>query len=481
MKHNTSSLQVYGQLVLAELSKYLNKSQAGEGPVLRQENPEKIAQKLDLNHFIKNGMRSQDEFNLFTAEYLSYTQGLQHPHYIGHQTSVPHINSAFADFIHGLINNPMSIYEMGPSAAVLERYVINWMLSKVNWFHHEDLSNFNSHPKNGSGILTHGGSLANLTALLTARANSSKDIWQEGINKALVVLAPSTSHYSVSRSISIMGLGENAVVPVRVNKEEVMMVDDLLKKVNQARSDNKTIMAIVANACATTTGLYDPIDEIGSFCLENQIWFHVDGSHGAAALLSEPDRYLMKGVEKANSVIWDAHKMLRTSCLCAAVLYRDPAQMAITFQQKASYLFREDERPGFDILSYQVECTKAALGSKLFFALAAEGEQSIGKEIEELFAITKVFYHLIQQQDDFDCPYVPESNILCFRYTAGKPDNKYQLALRNQLVMEGNFYITSSEMNEIRYLRLSVMNPLTKEKHIKVLLNEIRKIAGKMG
>ena len=154
--------------------------------------------------------------------------------------------------------------------------------------------------------------------------------------------------------------------------------------------------------------------------------------------------------------------------------------MGTTFQQKGSYLFHNKEDIGFDSLPYTLECTKAGLGTKLFWVLAAEGEHGLSQYIEDTYHNTRFFYDIINSHAYFSCPYFPESNILCFEFTRFERDNDFQLAIRNELIKQGHFYITSTEINDIRYLRITVMNALTKPSHIKALLEEIIRVADEL-
>lgn len=477
MKNNPDDLKKISEVVLDKLCVYLETSQQGKKKTLLQKPAEEIAKLLQLEMWIKEGGLDPTSVNHFIDTYLANTQHMHHPQYMGHQVAVPHVASGIADFIHGIINNPMAIYEMGPAAAVIEKFMVNWMLDKVGWFKGSHLSDFNRLVSNGGGVLTHGGSLANLTALSAARAFIAPDSWTNGTPSDLVILAPEEAHYSIARSISIMGMGQNAVIPVAVNNLKVMKPEALLSTYQKVKETGKRVMAVVANACTTATGLYDPLDEIGHFCEEHKVWYHIDGAHGASALVSDKEKHLLKGINRANSLIWDAHKMMRTSSLCAAVLFKDYQTMERTFQQKGSYIFHDKAALGFDTLPYTVECTKAAIGTKLFWVLAAEGEKGMATYIEDTYSNTRQFYQLINQHPDFYCPYVPEANILCFQYTKFGTDNDFQLQIRNEIVRRGNFYITSTELNNVRYLRLTIMNDLTRESHIKALIEEIIKVA----
>lgn len=480
MKNTAAELSKIIETILPELHQYVADSMSGSGKVLQQQMASSLAKELNLVDWIKNGGINPDNVNQFLSVYLANSQRMHHPHYIGHQVSSSHLASAVADFVHGVINNPMAIYEMGPSASVIERTIINWMLDKAGWFKGDSIDDFYTIEGNGSGVLTHGGSMANLTALLSARAKIAPEAWDEGSPDNLVVIGSEVAHYSISRAISIMGMGKKNFVSVPTTASEVLKPEHLQSIYQKAIDEGKKVMAVIANACATSTGLYDPVDEIGHFCNENGLWYHVDGAHGASALISDTEKDLMKGLHRADSMIWDTHKMLRTTTLCAAVLFKDAKNISSTFQQKGSYLFHDKEKPGFDFLPYTIECTKSGLGTKLFWVLAAEGEKSIADYINRQFRITKEFHKVISEDEDFECPYYPESNILCFRYRSGLDTNDFQLNIRNELVKQGDFYITSTELSGKRYLRLTIINALTEVVHLKRLLNAIRNIAGSL-
>lgn len=459
--------------VLNDLQTYQRDSETGKSHALIQKGPDALAHDMGLAKWIRAGGLDADNVSSFLTPYLENSQHIHHPGYIGHQVAVPHEGAAIADMVHGVINNPMAVYEMGPTASVIERVVVNWMLEKTGWFT-GPIDGFAQNPSNGAGVLTHGGSLANLTAVLAARARAFPKSWREGAPQNLGVIAPAATHYSLARAVSIAGLGQDAMCYAPVNNLDVLQPEKLEATYRQALDAGKNVFMVSANACTTATGLYDPIDEVAEFCESHDLWFHVDGAHGGSALLSVKERRHMKGVSRADSLTWDAHKMMRTSALCAAILFKDQKSMAGTFYQDASYIFYGGEdQIGFDVGPYAVECTKSALGAKLFWVLAMEGEQGMAAFIDKQYGDTRKFYELINAQDDFTCPYSPEANILCFKYD-GVNGNAAQLSLREKLLERGNYYITTAEINGVRYLRLSVMNPLTTLDTIQNLLAEIR-------
>lgn len=456
-----------------QLANYVQQSRDGSGLVLQQEHYRQLANTLDLTKYIREGgLGQRADYDEWFKTYLDNSQHMHHPHYMGHQVAVPHLSQGVADLIAGTINNPMALYEMGPSAAVIEHVVINWMLSKIGWHDGEDLA---SPAVAADGVLTHGGSMANLTALLAARAAISPDAWQSGNPGDLVIIGSEVAHYSISRALGIMGMGSSALATVLTDNREVLLADDLPRVWREANDAGKVVMAVVANACATSTGLYDPITEIGHFCQEHGLWFHIDGAHGASALASPVTKRYMQDSHLADSMIWDTHKMLRTSTLAAAVLFKDRTNMAKAFDQKGSYLFHEKEQQGVDTMAYTVECTKASLGTKLFWSLAAEGEDAVGDFVASRYDLARQFAELLETCEDFTTPYQPHANILCFRFDPAHT-NEEQLALRNRIVSRGSYYITSTEVQGIRYLRTVLINPYTTMEHLSGLVQEVRQV-----
>ena len=462
------------QTVIKALKEYYDESVSEKKPVIVQPSLKNIIDNLDLTSYVKEGGLTQGRLSEFMEKYLSSATRLHHPTYMAHQVAAPHYAGAIGSLIDGFTNNAMAIYEMGPSAAAIEYFIINWLLEKVGWPPSPIAApNDNKNTDFAGGVLVHGGSLANLTALIAARNRTAPDVWKKGTPTDLALLAPQGAHYSIARASGILGIGQDAICYLDVDERGAIIPDRLPDAYEKLRNDGKRALALIANACSTAVGIYDPLQEIGDFCRAHDIWFHVDGAHGASALLSEKYRHRLIGVEKADSIIWDAHKLMRTPTLCAALLVRDHRTIDHAFQQEASYLFHEKEQPGFDFMHRTVECTKAGLGLKLFMVLAALGEQGLAEHIERQMELAVEAFEYIHPLTEFECPVRPQSNILCFRIEGS---DHLQLLIRNRLIADGEFYISTTSFNGIRFLRLALMNPNTKLEHIKKLVQRVKEI-----
>jgi L-2,4-diaminobutyrate decarboxylase len=441
-------------LVAAELES----TRAREGKVLVQKSIEDILRELDFDRLVAEG---KGDLAALARGVLANSNRLRHPRYMGHQVAVPMVPSILADLLTGAINNGMAVYEMGPAATAVEKGIIRWMLGKLAW-------------GEGDGVLTHGGSLGNLSALLAARARIVPGSWSDGMPPGYVILASDIAHYSVERAAAILGLGSRNVLKVPVDGALRMHVESLKRIFAEQENAGREVLAVVANAGATANGAIDPLREIGQFCWDEGLWLHVDGAHAAAAIVSPKQRPLVDGIELADSVVWDTHKLLGTSALACATLFRDAASLQGTYEQHAPYLYSEGEKPGEDLSLKTFECTKGPIGLKLLFNLAVVGEAGLSAHVDHLFDQTRRFHDLIAKRKGFECFGPPQSNILLFRF--GK-DSALQDRLRRRLVLDGDFYITRTTVRRECWLRLVIQNPFTDDSDILALADRIEQLA----
>jgi L-2,4-diaminobutyrate decarboxylase len=469
------SFEADARIAIDALVAYEASSRERASPVIRQPPLSELAAHLDIEGLVAGGGLTGSAFQEFLDKYLAATTRLHHPGFLAHQVAVPNPAGAIGALVDAFTNNAMAVYEMGPAAATIEFVLVNWMLRKIGFTPSPLPPSRGAASPHGGGVLVHGGSLANLTALAAARARADPSAWQEGTRGDLVVVAPEVSHYSMSRAVGILGLGQKALRAAPADADGRLVPDRLPGLLARLRDEGRTVLAVVANACSTPAGLYDPLRETGALCRERGLWLHVDGAHGASALLSERLRGRLDGVELADSVVWDAHKMLRTPTLCAALLVRDHRDLDRAFQQDASYLIHEKDEPGFDFLHRTVECTKAALGLRLFLVLASEGEAAVARFVERQVELAREAAEILRREPGFEVAAEPESNIVVFRVG---DDDARQLELRKRLLARGDHYVSTTSFRGRRWLRLALMNPATELADIERLVAELRVIAG---
>jgi L-2,4-diaminobutyrate decarboxylase len=472
-KESESPFEADAAIIIRALSDFYERSVSGEVPVIQQPPMSRLAANMELSALVRDGGLTGEKLSWFIDQYLSALTRIYHPANIAHQQAVPHYMAALAGLVDNFVSSDGSIYELGPASVTVEYFLINWLLEKVGWTPAPLNPQQAAGGTYGGGILTHGGSLANLTALVAARTRVAPDVWQDGNPENLAILAPAETHYSIARAAGIMGMGHRAVYPLEVDERGVILPDRLPDALARVEAAGKQVVAVVANAGTTAAGLYDPLREIGAFCRERGLWFHVDAAHGGPALLTRRYRRLMDGVELTDSLAMNMHKLGRVTAFCTVLLVREARSLDEAFTQEASYLFYDKEQPGYDFLHRTIECTKPVLGLKLFMVLAAMGEAGLGDYVERQFDLTAQAYEYLQGLPDFTCPVEPQSNILCFQ---AKEAGDAPLALRDRLLARGKTYVSSAVLNGQRYLRLTLNNPATTMDDIKGLVHEIRDV-----
>lgn len=454
-----------GHRVIDQLADYLARAQRGAPlPVLPPSDPDALlaAWPSDFPEHPEGALEP------LLSRVLAASNHLHHPRYIGHQVTAPLPLAALCDCVAALLNNGMAVYEMGPVATAMERSVVRWMATQVGFGDGAD------------GVLTSGGSAGNLTALLAARqAQAGFDVWDDGATAGppLAVLASEQAHYCVQRAVQIMGWGNDGVVPVPTDARFRLRADRLATALRQAEDAGRKVIAVVANACSTATGSFDPLEAIADFCAAHGLWLHVDGAHGAAAALSAKYRHRLAGIARADSVVWDAHKMLLMPALVTAVLFRDGNRSYDAFAQQASYLFSEGaQTQQHDQAVRTLECTKRMMSLKLYAALAVYGTRLFADYVTQTFDLAQRFAARLDAAPDFELAVEPEANIVCFRHVPfGVPDlDPLQERIRQRLLANGSFYLVQTRLRGRLFLRATLINPLTTDHDLAALLDAIR-------
>ncbi len=424
-------------------------------------------------------LENSDDFSTLARKALSGSHRLHDPRYMGHQVPPVVPVAAFFDLIGRASNQGAAVFEMAPFGTAAERAVIGELGKMIGW-------------AEGSfaGVGTHGGTLANVTALLAARNVRYKNSWREGLSSINglkpAVMTSSDSHYCIARGCGILGMGTSQLVKVPVDEKRKMDLRKARELLIKAPQSGLDVFAIVGSACTTPTGSFDDLYGIASLAQEFNLWFHVDGAHGASFLFSDKHKHLLKGIECADSIAWDAHKMLFVPALSTYLLYKNKKNSWEAFSQDAPYLFDPQDPQGlaeFDGGLRTFECTKGALSLGLWGVWSLYGKDFLASLIDRSMETTQLFYRLLNESPDFETAHEPQCNILCFRYLpeadlkSKETLSQVQIKLRNQLLQEGEGYITGTKIEGEYYLRVTVINPLTQEEHLKALMEKIRRIA----
>jgi L-2,4-diaminobutyrate decarboxylase len=424
----------------------------------------------DALHYWQNDLEKAaiDDPSTLFKDIIDHSTHLHHPKYMGHQVAVTAPLATLTGLLTQILNNGMAVYEMGMVSNPQERILMDLFAQRIGF----DISKSN-------GTITSGGTLANLTTLLTARAlNAPTDVWSEGSSQRLAIMVSEEAHYCIDRAARIMGLGTEGIVKIPCDGAFKMRTELLETYYNEAIDKGFYVFAIIGSACSTSTGSHDDLEAIATFAKEKNLWFHVDAAHGGAAIFSKKYRSLLRGIEKADSVIIDLHKMMMIPALATAVIYKNGQDSFRTFHQKAQYLFATEDEDWYNSGKRTFECTKAMYITKFYVMLKTYSEAIFEEYVDYLYDLGQKMADILRKKDEFELAHNPETNIVCFRYKPKKSADLSRLntLIRQKLLEKGNFYIVQTAIKSNIFLRVSLMNPFTTEGDIIALLDEIEKI-----
>lgn len=262
-----------------------------------------------------------------------------------------------------------------------------------------------------------------------------------------------------------------------------MNVVELDQTLTRLRAEGHPIIAVVTCACSTPIGAFDPLNSIADICQQHGVWMHVDAAHGGSALISPRHRHLVSGLERADSLVWDAHKMLFVPALCAFLYFKRRKDSYAAFQQHAPYLF-DPTAPGlseYDLGLRTVECTKRAAAFGLWGAWSLFGAQLFTDLVDVTFDLGREFYEKLVYAPDFEPMHHPECNIVAFRHLPPElrgatlaEQGEFQRRLRRRVIESGEFYLVATNLDGTEALRVTLINPLTTAEHLDQLLETLR-------
>ena len=461
---------------------YFADAGAGHGPVSSGRAPAELAARFD-EPLPRGGRPLADVAARLARDVVPDANRLSHPMSLGHQVAAPLPVAVWAENVVAALNQSLAVQEMSPTGTAVEARVIRWM---------NDLAGFGAA---AGGTFTSGGTEATFAALLAARSRAVPNVWTDGFGAdPPVTVCGEHAHYAVTRAVGEMGLGCRHVVTVPsrdpAGGDYRMDGAALARTLADVHASGRRVMAVVATAGSTATGSFDEIDAVADACAAYDHWLHVDGAHGASALLSDAHRTRLGGLARAHSLAWDPHKMLLLPLAAGVVLVREERWLEGAFAQAAPYLFHapvESEAEEFDhapprrwdqgVRSFQ--CSRRADALKLWVALQRHGADGLGALYERLCALAERLHARLAAHPAFEVLHTPESNILCFRRTAaslGHHANPVDLdaahaALRARYNASGAGWITTTVLGGRRVLRVTVMNPRTTDLHLAALVD----------
>jgi len=454
------------------VSRYLASTRDGSGPVSTPLTAEDLARRFD-EPLPRDPQSVGDVLARLERDVLPDCNRLTHPRSMGHQVSAPLPVAVWTEALTAAVNQSGAVWEMSPVGTVIETQVVRWMCA---------LAGFGA---DAGGTFTSGGTEATFAGLLAARQFAMPDAWTNGVGaNPPVVVCGEHSHYGVSRAIGELGVGTNHAVVIP-SRDYRMDTEALARELARLEREGRKVMAVVATAGTTATGSFDDLDAIGRLCEERGIWLHVDGAHGASALLSAAHRHRLAGIDRARSIAWDPHKMMLMPLTASVVLVKDEADLEAAFSQRAPYLFHASDGRRWDQGLRSFTCSRRIDAFKVWVAIQRHGAEGFGAIYDHLCANASALHAAVCARPDFEALHDPQSNILCFRWVGDSTEGDERLDAINLRTREeynraGTGWITTTMLAGRRVLRTTLMNPRTTARDLEATLDDLASVAGRV-
>lgn len=399
-------------------------------------------------------------------EILKFMARPAHPRFLAFVPAPGNYIGMLADFLTHGHNIFAGSWLEASGPAMIEVLCIDW-LRKLTGL-----------PETAGGVFLSGGSIANLTALTVAR---DRKLAPEHFGLGVVYYSDQT-HICVERALRMIGIPPANLRRLPSTADFRLDIELLRSALADDRGRGLRPFCVVANAGTTNTGAVDPLPEIAALCRAEDLWLHIDGAFGAAAMICEEGRARLTGLSEADSLALDPHKWLFQPFECGCVMVRDATHLLGTFHMRPEYLKDIEgslHQPNY--WDYGPELTRPFRALKLWMTLQVYGEAEVRRSIEYGMHLARVAEAHIATMTDWEVVTPAQFAIVTFRYRPSEwteqQVSQHNRAAGRRFTDSGFGFVISTELRGQAVLRLCTINPRTTEDDVRAVLNELNRVA----
>ncbi len=390
-----------------------------------------------------------------------------HPRFFAFVPGPSNFISVIADVLTSGFNIDACTWLTASGPTEVELVVIDWLRQLCGL------------PVSSGGLLVSGGSMANLTALAVARHVMLKDCLTDA-----VIYCSDQTHSSVERGLRVLGFSPAQIRKLPSDADFRLPIDVLREVVIADRTSGKRPFCVVANAGTTNTGAVDPLDMLADFCAAQQLWFHVDGAYGAAAVLCERGRSILTGLDRADSLAFDPHKWLFQPFEIGCVLLRDGALLRDTFYHMPEYLKDSERDEAVNLSEYGIQLTRGSRALKLWLSLKTFGIEAFREAIERGFASAELTERILSTRPQWEIITPAQMGIITFRYLPKRRSvrevNECNQHIADEMLADGFAFLTATTLRGQRVLRMCTINPRTTADDIHMTIERLARIGNEL-
>lgn len=446
---------------------------AEERPVVQAPAAQELAAQLDVSL----GEQGADWPTLEAAvcNYLHYNPDAAQPDFFKLLYSGRNDAALLGDWVTSLSNATMHTYQVGPVATLMELELIRQWNRLVGF------------DDTGEGVMVAGGSQANLIGMMLARHHICPDYKTRGSQgQTLVAYVSDQAHYSAQKAANVLGIGTDNLIAVATDEQGRMCPDALTAEINASIANGHVPFFIGLTAGTTVTGAFDPVAACSKIAKAYNIWLHIDGAWGAPVLFSQQHRHLLADSHLADSVAWDAHKLMNVPITAAVILVKHAGALtACCSGGGGDYLFHADENAAYNLGERSIQCGRRADALKVWLSWKALGNQGFAAKIDHLQAMRATCVEQIGASSQLellaDASYL---NVL-FRFNPGTGLTEAQLRTLNIeickiMMRSGGPYVDYAQYKGRTGIRLILANGEVNAGHIERLITKVERVGDEL-
>lgn len=409
----------------------------------------------------QEGETMQEIFTDFQKVIMPGITHWQHPNFHAYFPGNSSYPSVLAEMLTATVGAQCMVWDTSPAAAELEEKVMEWLQEMIGL------------PQDWVGVIQDTASTATLAAILSAREQYSKNQINEdgfeGFTKFRIYCSEET-HSSIDKAVKISGIGSNNLVKIKVDEDLAMLPEQLSMAIEQDVANGLVPLCVVATLGTTGTTAIDPLNEIGAICSNRSIWLHVDAAYAGTALMLEEYRWMIEGIEQADSFVFNPHKWMFTNFDCSAYFVKDKQALLNTFEILPEYLKTNVDTAVNNYRDWGIPLGRRFRALKLWFVIRSYGVAGIKQRLSEHIELAKGLAKKIEAHESFEILAPVSLNMVCFRYRK-EGASEEQLNESNQTLIakindSGEAYLTHTKIKGKYTIRLVIGQTYVEQRHV---------------
>ena len=395
----------------------------------------------------------------------------QHPSFFAYFPANSSYPSVLAEMLTATMGAQCMIWQTSPAAAELEERMMEW------------IADMQQLPAGFTGVIQDTASTATLCAILTAREKVSEyDVNKSGFTgQKFVVYCSDQTHSSIDKAVRIAGIGSSNLRKIPVDDSFALRPAVLAESIAQDRKDGLTPLCVVA-ACGTTgSTAIDPLEQIGEICRNENIWLHVDAAYAGTAAMLPEKRWILNGVEHADSYVFNPHKWMFTNFDCTAYYVKDKSALIRTFEILPEYLKTREDSQVNNYRDWGVPLGRRFRALKLWFVIRSFGVEGLRSKLRKHIELAEMFRNRVDEHPDFQLLAPVPLNTVCFHYaphgSSIEEQNRWNAALLEELNSTGQMYLTHTKLDGVYTIRMVIGQTNVELKHIEQAWQQIQRLA----